>query len=36
MGDLVEVAGLKSGDKLALRPLDKLKDGSRIALPEKK
>ncbi len=36
MGDLLEVAGLKSGDKLVLRPLEKLKDGSRIALPEKK
>lgn len=36
LGDLVEVGGLKSGDKLALKPLDKLKDGSRISLPEKK
>lgn len=36
MGDLLEVKGLKSGDKLALKPLDKLKDGSRISLPEKK
>lgn len=36
LGDLLEVAGLKSGDKVALKPLDKLKDGSRITLPEKK
>jgi len=36
LGDLVEVSGVKSGDKLALKPLDKLKDGSRISLPEKK
>lgn len=36
LGDLLEVAGLKSGDKVALKPLDKLKDGSRISLPEKK
>ncbi|HIJ80496.1 MAG TPA: efflux RND transporter periplasmic adaptor subunit [Desulfuromonadales bacterium] len=36
LGDLVEVSGLRSGDKLAVRPLDKLKDGARISLPEKK
>jgi len=36
LGDLLEVSGLKSGDKVALRPLEKLKDGSRISLPEKK
>jgi HlyD family secretion protein len=36
LGDLLEVAELKSGDKVALKPLDKLKDGSRISLPEKK
>lgn len=36
LGDLQEVAGLKSGDKVALKPLDKLKDGNRISLPEKK
>ncbi|MDA8415395.1 MAG: efflux RND transporter periplasmic adaptor subunit [Desulfobacteraceae bacterium] len=35
LGDMVEVSGVKSGDKLALKPLDKLKDGARIALPEK-
>lgn len=36
LGDLLEVGGVKSGDKVALKPLDKLKDGSRIAQPEKK
>ena len=36
LGDLLEVAGVKSGDKVALTPLDRLKDGSKIALPEKK
>jgi RND family efflux transporter MFP subunit len=36
LGDLLEVAGVKSGEKVALAPLDKLKDGSRISLPEKK
>ena len=36
LGDLLEVAGLKSGAKVALKPLDKLKDGSRISFPEKK
>jgi RND family efflux transporter MFP subunit len=36
LGDMVEVGGVKSGDKVALRPLDKLKDGARVALPEKK
>jgi multidrug efflux pump subunit AcrA (membrane-fusion protein) len=36
LGDLLEVAGVKSGDKVVLSPLDKVKDGSRISLPEKK
>lgn len=36
LGDLVEVSGLKSGDRVALKPLDRLKDGVKIALPEKK
>ena len=36
LGDLLEVAGLKSGDKVVLKPLDKLKDGGRISFPEKK
>ncbi len=34
--DLLEVAGVKSGEKVALSPLDTLKDGSKIAFPEKK
>ncbi len=36
LGDLAEVSGLKSGDKVALKPLDKLNTGSRITFPEKK
>jgi len=36
LGDLLEVSGVKSGDKVALTPLDRLKDRSRISLPEKK
>lgn len=36
LGDLLEVAGVKSGDKVALKPLEKLKDGGRISFPEKK
>jgi len=36
VGDLVEVtSGLKPGDSVVLRPNDKLRDGSRISLPEK-
>jgi RND family efflux transporter MFP subunit len=34
-GDLVEVSGVKTGDKVALRPLDKLKDGRKISVAEK-
>ena len=36
LGDLLEVAGLKFGDKVALKPLEELQDGSSISLPEKK
>jgi RND family efflux transporter MFP subunit len=36
LGDLVTVTGVASGDRVALKPLDKLKDGARISLPEKK
>lgn len=36
LGDLLEVAGVKSGDKVALKPLDRLNDGGRISFPEKK
>jgi RND family efflux transporter MFP subunit len=34
-GDLTEVGGIKTGDKVALRPLDKLKDGKKISVAEK-
>jgi len=36
LGDLVEVSGVKSGDRVALKPLDRLNDGDRIELSEKK
>ncbi|MDA8429986.1 MAG: efflux RND transporter periplasmic adaptor subunit [Geobacteraceae bacterium] len=36
LGDVVEVSGVASGDKLALNPLEKLKDGAKISLPDKK
>ncbi len=36
LGDLVTVTGVASGDRVALKPLNKLKDGSRISLSEKK
>ncbi|MBC8017133.1 MAG: efflux RND transporter periplasmic adaptor subunit [Verrucomicrobia bacterium] len=36
LGDMVEVSGVKSGDKVALKPLEKLKDGAKISLSEKK
>lgn len=36
VGDLVEVtSGVKAGDSVVLRPVNKLRDGSRIAVPEK-
>ncbi len=36
LGDMVEVtAGLKTGDRVALRPLEKLKNGDRIKIVEK-
>ena len=36
VGDLVEVGGVKSGDRVALKPLDKLKDGARVSLAGEK
>jgi RND family efflux transporter MFP subunit len=36
LGDLVEVSGVKSGDRIAVKPLEKLKDGTKVSLPEKK
>jgi multidrug efflux pump subunit AcrA (membrane-fusion protein) len=36
IGDMVEVkSGVKAGDKIALKPLEKLKDGTRIKSAEK-
>lgn len=36
IGDMVEVqSGVKAGDKLAVKPLDKLKDGTRIKISDK-
>ena len=36
IGELLEVrAGVKPGDKVVLRPSDKLRDGARVALPTK-
>ena len=34
-GELTEVSGVKPGDKVALRPLEKLKDGKSISVAEK-
>ncbi|MEW6418750.1 MAG: efflux RND transporter periplasmic adaptor subunit [Nitrospirota bacterium] len=35
-GDMIEVlSGVKAGDRVVLKPLDKIKDGSRIKIPEK-
>jgi RND family efflux transporter MFP subunit len=36
LGDLIEVSGVKSGDKIALRPLDKLKNGAKVTTADKK
>lgn len=36
LGDLLEVSGVKSGDKVVVRPLDKLKDRNRVSVAEKK
>lgn len=36
LGDLVEVQGVKSGDRVALRPLEKLKDGTKVVPADKK
>lgn len=35
LGELTEVSGLKPGDKVALRPLNKLKDGRKVVVAEK-
>ena len=36
LGDLVEVQGVKSGDRIALRPLEKLKNGTKVMQTDKK
>ncbi len=36
LGDLIEVTGVKSGDKVVVKPLASLVDSSRISAPEKK
>ena len=36
LGDLVEVGGVQSGDRIALRPLDKLRNGTKVVTAEKK
>jgi RND family efflux transporter MFP subunit len=33
-GDLIEVGGLESGERLVLRPLERINNGSRIVVPE--
>jgi RND family efflux transporter MFP subunit len=35
LGDLVEVRGVKPGDRVALKPLDKLSDGARVKPAQK-
>ena len=35
LGEQTEVGGVKAGDKVALRPLNKLKDGKKISVAEK-
>ncbi|MBI2354913.1 MAG: efflux RND transporter periplasmic adaptor subunit [Deltaproteobacteria bacterium] len=35
LGELVEVTGVKSGDRVALKPLERLKEGARVRTAEK-
>ncbi len=35
IGDLVQVSGVKSGDKIVLKPSEKLKDGTAVAILKK-
>jgi len=35
LGDLVQVAGVKSGDKVVLSPTERVKDGGTIAIAKK-
>ena len=34
-GQMIEVSGLKSGEKVVLRPLDRLRDGTRVTVKDK-
>ena len=34
-GDLIEVRGVKAGDKIAVNPLDKLSDGTKVKTVQK-
>jgi RND family efflux transporter MFP subunit len=36
LGEMVEVGGVRSGERVALKPLDKLKNGTRVVLPDRK
>ncbi len=36
LGDLVEISGVSSGDRVVARPTEKLRDGARITIAEKK
>jgi len=35
IGDLIEVTGVAAGDKVVVRPPEKLRDGSRVAVATK-
>jgi hypothetical protein len=35
LGDLVQVSGIKPGDKVALKPDEKLKDGGEVVINKK-
>lgn len=35
LGDLLEVSGLQAGEKLVLKPLERMRDGLRVKVPEK-
>jgi hypothetical protein len=35
LGDLVEVSGVAAGEKVVVKPLDKLADGARVKVGEK-
>jgi hypothetical protein len=35
LGDLVQVSGVKAGDKVALNPPERLRDGAAVAIAKK-